>query len=196
MPPSPSSSSSPPMSPRAIDDLLTLFQQLTPSKNFSPDSRSSFASNATSASCLAAFSEFIGYKPATEEAVAHYDCFAAPILYDKREGRVDLEHVFRGPILLKVFVSLIRGPNGAIGLFEGKSKRPQANCLEHIHKITCITPGAICIVTIVAVWLFSADTQLGSSSLTAMGRAPSMHLAISSPLTMTTLTTSLTKRPR
>lgn len=57
---------------------------------------------ATSASRLSAFAEFIGYKPATEETVAHYDRFAAPILYDKWEGSVVLEHLFRGPILLKV----------------------------------------------------------------------------------------------
>ncbi|KAF7344094.1 hypothetical protein MVEN_01699100 [Mycena venus] len=115
---------------------------------------------ATSASRLSAFSKFIGYKPATKETVAHYDRFAAPILYDKWEGRVILEHLFRGPILLKVFVSLIRGPNGAIGLFEGKSKRPQARCLERIYKLTCITPGAITVASILAIWLHSADTQL------------------------------------
>ncbi|KAJ6625193.1 hypothetical protein B0H10DRAFT_2212199 [Mycena sp. CBHHK59/15] len=43
MPPAPSSSSSLPTSPRAIDDLLTPSQQLTPSKSL-PDSWSSFAS--------------------------------------------------------------------------------------------------------------------------------------------------------
>ncbi|KAJ6625204.1 hypothetical protein B0H10DRAFT_2212209 [Mycena sp. CBHHK59/15] len=117
---------------------------------------------ATSASHLSAFSEFIGYKTATEETVAHYDHFAALILYDKWEGRVALEHLFRGPILLKVHrsLSLALTEPCRVSLFKGKSKCPQVKCLEHIYKLTCITPGAINVATILAIWLHSADTQL------------------------------------
>ncbi|KAJ7074984.1 hypothetical protein B0H15DRAFT_806493 [Mycena belliarum] len=114
----------------------------------------------TSASRFDAFSEVIGYKAPTDDSEAFYERFAVPILYDEWHGRVDLDHLFRGSVLLQVFVSIIRGPRGAVGLFEGKSKLPQAKCLERIHNITRITPGAIVISAILTIWLFSADTQL------------------------------------
>ncbi|KAJ6534561.1 hypothetical protein B0H10DRAFT_2246888 [Mycena sp. CBHHK59/15] len=115
---------------------------------------------ATSASRFDAFSELIGYKRATETSEAFYDRFEVPILYDQWDGKIDLDHLFRGNRLLEVFASVIRGPRGAEGLFEGKSKLPQAKCLERIHKIVRITPGAIVSAAILAIWLFSADTQL------------------------------------
>ncbi|KAJ7095547.1 hypothetical protein C8R44DRAFT_749104 [Mycena epipterygia] len=106
---------------------------------------------ATSASRFTAFSEFIGYKPPTETSEAFYDRFEVPILYDHWDGKIDLDHLFRGNRLLEVFVSVIRGPRGAQGLFEGKSKLPQAKCLERIHKIVRITPGAIASAAILAL---------------------------------------------
>ncbi|KAJ7486612.1 hypothetical protein FB451DRAFT_1227644 [Mycena latifolia] len=115
---------------------------------------------ATSASRFATFSKRIGYKPATDKSQAFYDRFEVPILYDQWDGKIDLNHLFRGKLLLEVYVSLIRGPRGADGLFEGKSKLPQAKCLERIHKITGITPGGIVTAGILAIWLLSADTQL------------------------------------
>ncbi|KAJ6627811.1 hypothetical protein B0H10DRAFT_310305 [Mycena sp. CBHHK59/15] len=115
---------------------------------------------ATSASRFDAFSELIGYKRATETSEAFYDRFEVPILYDQWDGKIDLDHLFRGNRLLEVFASVIRGPRGAEGLFEGKYKLPQAKCLERIHKIVRITPGAIVSAAILAIWLFSADTQL------------------------------------
>ncbi|KAJ7730491.1 hypothetical protein DFH07DRAFT_969158 [Mycena maculata] len=54
-----------------------------------------------------------------------------------------IHHLFRDNRLLEVYVSIIRGPRGAEGLFEGNSKLPQAKCLKRIHKITRITPGVI-----------------------------------------------------
>ncbi|KAJ7107879.1 hypothetical protein C8R44DRAFT_885273 [Mycena epipterygia] len=114
----------------------------------------------TSASRFDNFSKLIGYKPATNTSAAFYDRFAVPILYDEWDGKVDLNHIFRGPLLLKVFVSIIRGPRGAEGLFEGKSKLPQARCLERIHKIKRTSAGAIVNSAILAIWLSSADTQL------------------------------------
>ncbi|KAJ7710512.1 hypothetical protein B0H17DRAFT_1324231 [Mycena rosella] len=107
----------------------------------------------TSASRFDTFSKFIGYKSATGSSEPFYDRF-------EWDGKIDLDHLFRGDVLLKVFASIIRGPRGAEGLFEGKSKLPQAKCLERIHKITHITPGAIVVAAILAIWLFSADTQL------------------------------------
>ncbi|KAJ7745565.1 hypothetical protein DFH07DRAFT_776677 [Mycena maculata] len=115
---------------------------------------------ATSASRFDAFSELIGYKRATETSEAFYDRFEVPILYDQWDGKIDLDHLCRGNRLLEVFASVIRGPRGAEGLFEGKSKLPQAKCLERIHKIVRITPGAI---VSAAILVCSSYTLYGSS---------------------------------
>ncbi|KAJ7811932.1 hypothetical protein B0H13DRAFT_2383572 [Mycena leptocephala] len=112
---------------------------------------------ATSASRFDAFSELIGYKPATKTSQAFYERFEVPLLYDKWDGTINVNGLFRGNAALEVYVSCIRGRQGANGLFDGKSKLPQAKCLERIHKITRTTPGAIILQ---AIWLHSADTQL------------------------------------
>ncbi|KAJ7863382.1 hypothetical protein B0H13DRAFT_2354218 [Mycena leptocephala] len=96
---------------------------------------------ATSASRFDAFSKLIGYKPATNTSQAFYDRFEVPLLYDKWDGTINVNALFRGNVVLEVYVSCIRGRRGAQGLFEGKSKLPQAKCLERIHKITRTTPG-------------------------------------------------------
>ncbi|KAJ7429680.1 hypothetical protein FB451DRAFT_1575413 [Mycena latifolia] len=114
----------------------------------------------TSTSRFDTFSQLIGYKPATDSSQAFYDRFEVPILYDQWDGKIEVNKLFRGNRLLEIYASIIRGPRGAVGLFEGKSKLPQAKCLERIHHIKCITPGAIVIAAILAIWLFSADTQL------------------------------------
>ncbi|KAJ7800008.1 hypothetical protein B0H14DRAFT_3491120 [Mycena olivaceomarginata] len=113
-----------------------------------------------SATRFQVFSTLIGYIPATGDSEAYYNRFEVPILYDQWDGKIDLDHLFWGDVLLKVFASIICGPKGAEGLFESKSKLPQAKCLECIHKITSVTPGSIVIATILTIWLFSADTQL------------------------------------
>ncbi|KAJ7777850.1 hypothetical protein DFH07DRAFT_766083 [Mycena maculata] len=100
----------------------------------------------TSASRFEAFSELIGYKKATPTTAKYYDRFEAPILYDEWNGTT--------------YVSLIRGKKGAVGLFEGLSRLPQAACLERIHHIVAVGPGGISIAAILTIWLHSADTQL------------------------------------
>ncbi|KAJ7936801.1 hypothetical protein B0H13DRAFT_1852871 [Mycena leptocephala] len=115
---------------------------------------------ATSASRFDAFSKLISYKPATNTSQAFYDRFEVPLLYNKWDGTINVNSLFRGNVVLEVYVSFIRGRQGAKGLFEGKSKLPQAKCLEHIHKITRTTPGAIVTASILTIWLYSADTQL------------------------------------
>jgi hypothetical protein len=56
----------------------------------------------TSASRFNAFSERIGYQPATDHAAAYYSPYKAEILYDKYDGTVNPTNMFRGPILLMV----------------------------------------------------------------------------------------------
>ncbi|KAJ7875202.1 hypothetical protein B0H13DRAFT_2348225 [Mycena leptocephala] len=47
----------------------------------------------------------------------------------------------RPHVVLEVYVSCIRGRQGANGLFDGKSKLPQPKCPEErVHKITRATP--------------------------------------------------------
>jgi hypothetical protein len=60
-----------------------------------------------SATRFQAFSTLIGYKPATGNSEAYYDRFEVPILYDQWDGKIDLDHLFRGDVLLKVRPYLI-----------------------------------------------------------------------------------------
>ncbi|KAJ7511939.1 hypothetical protein B0H11DRAFT_1899436 [Mycena galericulata] len=115
---------------------------------------------ATSASRFENFSSLIGHKPATEKSQAFYDHWAVPVLHDKWDGPVDLNGLFRGELPVKIYVSIIRGPHGAEGIFEGMSKLPQAKCLQRIHKIDRVSAGGIVISCILAIWLLSADTML------------------------------------
>ncbi|KAF7371553.1 hypothetical protein MVEN_00010300 [Mycena venus] len=115
----------------------------------------------TSRSRFDAFAGLIGHQSANDSSEAFYSPFKAEILYDMYNFRtLDVDHIFKGPILLKIHASLIRGPNGARGLFEGKSKRPQAKCIEKIYHITRTSPGAIANAATLAIWLYSPDTQL------------------------------------
>lgn len=113
----------------------------------------------TSASRFNAFSDLIGFTPATETAAAYYSPFKAGILYDEYDGTANLSRMFRGSTLLKVsvvfsmtkvivmilqiYASIIRGPKGAKGLLEGKSKLPSANVIQRVHHIGRTTPAAI-----------------------------------------------------
>ncbi|KAJ6550959.1 hypothetical protein DFH09DRAFT_1319532 [Mycena vulgaris] len=117
---------------------------------------------ATSASRFERFSALIGHKPATGKSQAFYDRWAVLVLYDKWDGHVDLNGLFRGELPVKIYVSIIRGPHGAEGIFEGLSKLPQAKCLQRIHKskIKRVSAGGIAISCILAIWLLSANTML------------------------------------
>jgi hypothetical protein len=60
-----------------------------------------------SATRFQVFSTLIGYIPATGNSEAYYDRFEVPILYDQWDGKIDLDHLFRGDVLLKVRPYLI-----------------------------------------------------------------------------------------
>ncbi|KAJ7939041.1 hypothetical protein B0H13DRAFT_1851213 [Mycena leptocephala] len=73
-----------------------------------------------------------------------------------------------------IHVSFIRGRKGAMGLFKGNSKLPQAKCHERIHKITRTTPGAIVTASILyfqTIWLYSADTTREGNETTVIDTA-------------------------
>ncbi|KAJ7214382.1 hypothetical protein GGX14DRAFT_562597 [Mycena pura] len=114
----------------------------------------------TSSGRFNAFAELIGYQPGTDTREPYYSKLDVPLLYDAWQGKKDLNSLFRNPIILKTYASVIRGPNGADGLFSGKLKRPVAKTVDKMYKIHCSVPGAIVNSTILSIWLHSADTQL------------------------------------
>ncbi|KAJ7128628.1 hypothetical protein C8R44DRAFT_616106 [Mycena epipterygia] len=114
----------------------------------------------TSSGRFNAFTKFIGYQPGTDTREPYYSKLDVPVLYDGWDGQKDLNTLFRNPILLKIYASTIRGPNGADGLFSGKFKRPTSKTIERMHAIRHTVPGAIANSAVLAIWLHSADTQL------------------------------------
>ncbi|KAJ7023966.1 hypothetical protein C8F04DRAFT_1132586, partial [Mycena alexandri] len=115
----------------------------------------------TSASRFAAFKKLIGYQSATADAAAFYSHLKAEVLYDGYDGTMNVDKIFRGPLLLIIYVSIIRGPSGAKGLFEGNSKLPSAKVAQRIHGIKRTLPGAPASAATWLIWFLSADTQLG-----------------------------------
>ncbi|KAJ7092346.1 hypothetical protein B0H15DRAFT_929841 [Mycena belliarum] len=139
----------------------TKFQDL--SHDFVTDVDVSFADFDSSSSRFAAFSRYIGYQEATDNTDAFYSPLKAQVLYKDYDGTMDPYKIFRGPALLSIYVSIIRGKQGAKGLFRGKSKLPSASVIERTRHIERTSLGAIADSSVLkpkAIWLFSADTQL------------------------------------
>ncbi|KAJ7267759.1 hypothetical protein C8J57DRAFT_1469237 [Mycena rebaudengoi] len=127
---------------------------------FQDGNRIDFKDFESSSSRFNAFAKRIGYQAATEDADAFYSPLKAEILFEEYDGTMNITKIFRGPVLLKICVSIIRGPQGAKGLFEGNSKLPSANVIQRVYHIERTTPGTIAICAVLAIWLFSADTQI------------------------------------
>ncbi|KAJ7185855.1 hypothetical protein C8R46DRAFT_1343040 [Mycena filopes] len=115
---------------------------------------------ASSSSRYEAFRHRIGFQEATDDADAFYSPLKVDVLYKDYDGTMDLSKIFRGPALLSIYVSNIRGPKGAKGLFQGESKLPSAAVIERTRHILRTEPGGIVNSAILAIWYFSADTQL------------------------------------
>ncbi|KAJ7346417.1 hypothetical protein DFH08DRAFT_1081173 [Mycena albidolilacea] len=107
-----------------------------------------------------AFAALIGYKPATDATAAHYSAFDAEILYDNYDGTINVDKIFRHPLLLKIYACILRGPYGTEGLFEGEYHLPQASCVQQIYNVTCTSTGAVSTCATLAIWMLSADTKL------------------------------------
>lgn len=56
----------------------------------------------SSASRFNAFSKRIGYQPATEDAAAFYSALKAEVLFADYDGTMNVDKIFRGPLLLIV----------------------------------------------------------------------------------------------
>ncbi|KAJ7795833.1 hypothetical protein B0H14DRAFT_2620571 [Mycena olivaceomarginata] len=130
--------------------------------NFSDGERAKVEDFESSASRFNAFSKRIGYQPATADAAAFYSILKAEVLFADYDGTMNVDKIFRGRLLLIIYACIIRGPQGAKGLFDGKSKLPAAKVAQRIHNIKYTTPAAIAGSAIWAIWLLSSDTQLGS----------------------------------
>ncbi|KAJ7633506.1 hypothetical protein B0H17DRAFT_961770, partial [Mycena rosella] len=115
---------------------------------------------ATSAGRKEAFADLIGYSENTDTGDWYYKPLTAEILYDVYDGTCNLDHMFRNPLLLKITASLIRGAQGAVGLLEGRSRMPQAKCVERMYRIKRTSPGMIANAAVLAIWLHSADIEL------------------------------------
>ncbi|KAF7340796.1 hypothetical protein MSAN_02108700 [Mycena sanguinolenta] len=115
---------------------------------------------ATSSGRYDAFAKDIGYQPGTPTSEPYYSKLNVPVLYSDWEGTKNVNGLFRGPCLLKIYASLIRGPNGAVGLLEGKSKRPAAKTVERMYSLEFSTLGAIVNSAVLCIWLHSPDTNL------------------------------------
>ncbi|KAJ7821301.1 hypothetical protein B0H14DRAFT_3146734 [Mycena olivaceomarginata] len=72
-------------------------------------------------------------------------------------NELDYNQVFRHPLLLRIFASIIRGSASADGVMERSSRRPKANTMQRIFGIVSASPGAIVASTIWAIWLCSGD---------------------------------------
>ncbi|KAF7345919.1 hypothetical protein MVEN_01614200 [Mycena venus] len=82
-------------------------------------------------------------------------------LHGNESETLDFNEVFRHALLLKIFVSSIRGPTSADGVMEKRSQHPKAITMQRIFNIKHTTPGAIAGSAVWTIWLFSADTMFG-----------------------------------
>ncbi|KAJ7888423.1 hypothetical protein B0H14DRAFT_2562393 [Mycena olivaceomarginata] len=105
-----------------------------------------------------AIAALIGYQRGTDTQDPYYSKLDVPVLYDGWQGEKDPQYSLPKPHSSQACI--IRGPNGADGLFSGKPQRPKAKTVERMYKIHCTTPGAIANAAVLAIWLHSADTQL------------------------------------
>ncbi|KAJ7731033.1 hypothetical protein B0H16DRAFT_1773273 [Mycena metata] len=102
----------------------------------------------SSSSRFNAFAERIGYQEATSNGDAFYSPLkAAEVLFKDYDGTMNPSKIFRGPALLS-------------GLFQGESKLPSARVIERQRHIVRSVPGAIVNSAVLAIWFYSADTQL------------------------------------
>ncbi|KAJ7652624.1 hypothetical protein B0H17DRAFT_856933, partial [Mycena rosella] len=129
---------------------------------FTDGESAKLADFASSTSRFNAFSKRIGYQPATADAAAFYSPLKAEVLFKDYDRTMNVNKIFRGPLLLIIYACIIRGPQGATGLFEGKSKLPAAKVSQRIYRIKRSTPAAIAASGTWAIWLLSSDTQLSS----------------------------------
>ncbi|KAF9014880.1 hypothetical protein BDQ17DRAFT_1229965 [Cyathus striatus] len=91
-----------------------------------------------------------------------YSSVDVEILHKDYKGSFDYDMIFLNPILMRVFVAIIRGLTAAIELMNGVVSYPKMDTMARKHGIRHTTPGAIATSVILAWWTLSADQCLQS----------------------------------
>ncbi|EPQ53800.1 hypothetical protein GLOTRDRAFT_139897 [Gloeophyllum trabeum ATCC 11539] len=92
---------------------------------------------------------------------SRYSSMDAPVIHENYAERFEIERAFRNPLLMHIFVALIRGPTSATTMaMTGRPSAPTTDSMEQIHGISHTTPGAIAACAVLARWALSADDQL------------------------------------
>ncbi|KAF8256892.1 hypothetical protein EI94DRAFT_1832535 [Lactarius quietus] len=90
-----------------------------------------------------------------------YSSVDVEIIHKDYSGKYELSKIFLNPVLMGIFVALIRGPTSARNFMLGNTTYyPQTETIARIHSICNITPGAIATCAILARWALSGDASL------------------------------------
>ncbi|KJA12957.1 hypothetical protein HYPSUDRAFT_209955 [Hypholoma sublateritium FD-334 SS-4] len=82
------------------------------------------------------------------------------ILHKNYPGEYSPSSAFLNPILMGLFVAVIRGPNSGKEFMMGILSSPKTETIASIHHLCNITPGAIASIAVFARWALSADDIL------------------------------------
>ncbi|KAJ6451400.1 hypothetical protein C8R45DRAFT_848437 [Mycena sanguinolenta] len=114
--------------------------------------------------CLRKFRDQIGWY-VDKEGSGAYSTLDVPILHADWSGEYNIKTCFLGRSLMRLYVSLIRGPSAAaLMLAEGGSdvviSIQRSENMECIYALDHIEPGAIAGSAVLAIWALSTDTFL------------------------------------
>ncbi|KAJ7485738.1 hypothetical protein FB451DRAFT_1392463 [Mycena latifolia] len=110
------------------------------------------------------FREEIGWYEFEDGDGGEYASLDVPILHKDGSKVYDIHTCFLNPVLMRLFVAIIRGTNAAISMLrndsDGCSDIPKTDNMEHIHRIDHTEPGAIAAACVLAIWGKSTDVCL------------------------------------
>ncbi|KAJ7262627.1 hypothetical protein C8J57DRAFT_1632582 [Mycena rebaudengoi] len=102
--------------------------------------------------------ERIGWK-ADAQGGGRFDMNAVEILHAKWTGKFDLNTIFLGEILFRVFCAIIHGRKTALAMIHNLPGSHNQT-VYHLWGLNKTTPGAIAACAVLAIWTLSADEQL------------------------------------
>ncbi|KAJ7677290.1 hypothetical protein B0H17DRAFT_1207204 [Mycena rosella] len=93
-----------------------------------------------------------------------YASLDVSILHKNGSKEYDIHTCFLSPVLMRLFVALIRGANAAAAMLKDESDEsfivPKTDNMERIHQIDHTEPGVIAASSVLAIWGKSADVCL------------------------------------
>ncbi|KAH9970789.1 hypothetical protein BGW80DRAFT_1326669 [Lactifluus volemus] len=113
------------------------------------------------------------------------------ILHKDYSGSFDLKTAFLNPILMRVYVAIIRGPTSAKELMNGFPSHPRTDTMAQKHGIRHTTPGAIASAVILSRWALSSD-----NFLQRVGNNTGIHYANDFDMYLRILMTGLRQRKK